>query len=151
MDKIAIINGPNLNMLQFRKNDFYGNKSLGQINNDLKKIADQNNLKLSFFQSNHQGKIVDYIHQNFKKWDGLIINPAGLTTTSVVLRDAISILDIPIIEVHLSNIYAREEFRQKSLLRDLVLGQICGLGDFSYTAALYYFINKYNKGEDKSG
>ena len=142
LKKIAVINGPNMNMLNIRDNEKYGNKSLSDIYDDLEEIAEQSNVSLFFFQSNHEGKIIDYIHNNYKEWDGLIINPAGLTHTSVSLRDALEILEIPIIEVHLSNIAAREEFRHKSLIGDIVLGQISGLGSFGYTAALNYLIDK---------
>ena len=145
--KIAVINGPNMNMLNKRNKDLYGKQSLNEINDELKEIVNNKDFDLVFFQSNHEGKILDYIHNNYKEWDGLIINPAGLTTTSVSLRDALLLLDIPIMEVHLSNIYAREEFRQQSLLRDIVLGHICGLGAFGYKAALYYLIDKLDKGE----
>mgnify|MGYP000087705851 CR=1 FL=1 len=142
LKKIAVINGPNMNMLNIRDNEKYGNKSLSDIYDDLEEIAEQSNVSLFFFQSNHEGKIIDYIHNNYKEWDGLIINPAGLTHTSVSLRDALEILEIPIIEVHLSNIAAREEFRHKSLIEDIVLGQINGLGSFGYKAALNYLIDK---------
>ena len=142
LKKIAVINGPNMNMLNIRDNEKYGNKSLSDIYDDLEEIAEQSNVSLFFFQSNHEGKIIDYIHNNYKEWDGLIINPAGLTHTSVSLRDALEILEIPIIEVHLSNIAAREEFRHKSLIKDIVLGQINGLGSFGYKAALNYLIDK---------
>jgi len=146
--KIAVINGPNMNMLGLRDNEQYGSKSLSEINNELLEISNKNDFNLVFFQSNHEGEITDYIHNNYKDWDGLIINPAGLTTTSVVLRDSLEILDMPIMEVHLSNIYAREEFRHHSLLRDIVMGHICGLGAFGYKAALYYLIDKLDKGEN---
>ena len=142
LKKIAVINGPNMNMLNIRDNEKYGNKSLSDIYDDLEEIAEQSNVSLFFFQSNHEGKIIDYIHNNYKEWDGLIINPAGLTHTSVSLRDALEILEIPIIEVHLSNTAAREEFRHKSLIEDIVLGQINGLGSFGYKAALNYLIDK---------
>jgi len=144
MKIIAVINGPNLNMLGKRESQIYGNKSLGEINNELKEIAGNNEIDISFFQSNHEGKLIDYIQENYETWDGLIINPGGLTHTSIVLRDAILLLDIPIMEVHLSNIYAREEFRHKSLLRDIVTGHICGLGSFGYISALYYLMQKLN-------
>lgn len=146
--KLAVINGPNMNMLDIRDHAYYGSQGLSEINDELLEIANKNDIKLDFFQSNHEGQIVDYIHNNYKDWDGLIINPAGLTTTSIVLRDALEILDIPIIEVHLSNIYAREKFRQNSLLRDMVTGHLCGLGAFGYKAALYYFIDNSDKGEN---
>ena len=144
MKKIAVINGPNLNMLGKRESQIYGNKSLDEINNELKEIVGNNEIDICFFQSNHEGKLVDYIQENYDAWDGLIINPGGLTHTSVVLRDAILLLDIPIMEVHSCNIYSREEFRHKSLLRDIVTGHICGLGSFGYISALYYLIQKLN-------
>ena len=144
MKKIAVINGPNLNMLGKRESQIYGNKPLDEINNELKEIAGNNEIDISFFQSNHEGKLIDYIQENYETWDGLIINPGGLTHTSIVLRDAILLLDIPIMEVHLSNIYAREEFRHKSLLRDIVTGHICGLSSFGYISALHYLIQKLN-------
>lgn len=150
MKKIAVINGPNLNMLNIRDNRTYGSKSLSDIYDGLEKIAEKADVSTYFFQSNHEGKIIDHIHNNYKEWDGLIINPGGLTHSSVVLRDAVQLLDIPVIEVHISNIYAREEFRHNSMLRDIVEGQICGLGAFSYRAAMNYLIEKINKGEINS-
>ena len=147
MKKVAVINGPNLNMLDKRESNIYGDVSLAEINNQLEKIASKNNFLIIFFQSNHEGEIVDYIQDNFEEWDGLIINPAGLTHTSVVLRDVLEILQIPMVEVHLSNIYAREKFREKSLIRDIVDGHISGLGVHGYKAALNFLINIINKGE----
>ena len=142
MVKISVINGPNLNMLGKREKDIYGNKSLDEINDKLKEISEDKNFDIIFFQSNHEGELVDYIQDNYRSWDGLIINPGGLTHTSVVLRDTVLLLDIPIVEVHLSNIYSREEFRHKSLLKDIVTGFICGLGSYGYESALYYLIQK---------
>jgi 3-dehydroquinate dehydratase-2 len=141
LKKVAVINGPNMNMLNIRDKEKYGNKSLSDIYDELEEIADNNNISIFFFQSNHEGEIIDYIHNNYKEWDGLIINPAGLTHTSVSLRDALEILDIPILEVHLSNIAGREEYRNKSVIRDIVKGQISGLGSFGYMAALNYLID----------
>ncbi len=147
LKKVAVINGPNMNMLDIRDKGKYGDKSLSDICDELEEIAAKNNISIFFFQSNHEGEIIDYIHNNYKEWDGLIINPAGLTHTSVVLRDTLELLDIPVIEVHLSNIFAREEFRHKSLIGDIVLGRICGLDHFGYIAALNYLIEKNNEGE----
>src|SRR6056297_2084072 len=145
MDEIAIINGPNLNMLGVRDQIVYGKKSLSDINHELMAIAEKNEISMNLFQSNHEGEIIDYIQNNYEKWDGLIINPAGLTHSSVILRDVLEILNIPIIEVHISNIYKRESFRQKYLIRRNVNGQISGLGDFGYKASLYYLIKIYKK------
>ncbi|MBS3810799.1 MAG: type II 3-dehydroquinate dehydratase [Halanaerobiales bacterium] len=145
MDEIAIINGPNLNMLGVRDQIVYGKKSLSDINHELMVIAEKNGISINFFQSNHAGEIIDYIQNNYNKWDGLIINPAGLTHSSIVLRDVLEILNIPIIEVHISNIYKRESFRQKSLISGIVKGKITGLGDFGYKAALYYLIKVFKE------
>ena len=134
-------------MLDKRDSNIYGDVSLAEVNNQLEKIASKDNFLIAFFQSNHEGEIIDYIQDNFGEWNGLIINPAGLTHTSVVLRDVLEILQIPIVEVHLSNIYAREKFREKSLIRDIVDGHISGLGVYGYKAALNYLINIIKKGE----
>jgi 3-dehydroquinate dehydratase II len=135
--EIVVINGPNLNMLGKREPDVYGSRTLDQINRELTKAAEPLGLPLSFFQSNHEGALVDEIHRMYAKPPGgVIINPGGLTHTSVVLRDALAMLDCPKVEVHLSNIYKREPFRHTSLLSDIVTGQIAGFGHFGYHMAL---------------
>lgn len=137
MKEILVINGPNLNMLGKREPEIYGAHTLDQINEDLEKKAAPLGLKLDFFQSNHEGMIVDRVHKLFKQGgDGIIINPGAFTHTSVALRDALLLMSCPIIEIHLSNIYKREAFRHKSMIADIAVGQISGFGHYGYTMAL---------------
>lgn len=135
--QIHVINGPNLNMLGKREPEIYGTQSLDQINQGLEIEAQGLGLELIFFQSNHEGVLLDRIHQIFEESpSGLIINPGAFTHTSVALRDALLLLSCPIVEVHLSNIHKRETFRHKSLLADMVSGQIIGFGPYGYHMAL---------------
>jgi 3-dehydroquinate dehydratase-2 len=134
--KILLIHGPNLNLLGKREPDIYGKFSLEKINNDLLKIAKKEEIQLKAVQSNHEGEIVDLIGKTGSKFDAIIINPAAYTHTSVAIRDAIAASKTPAIEVHLSNIYARETFRQNSLIAPVCIGQISGFGALSYTLAL---------------
>lgn len=144
--KIQMINGPNLNMLGKRQPEIYGALSLTQINTNLEKKAEDLGMQLLFFQSNHEGDIVDKIHQVFdQKIEGVIINPGAFTHTSVAIRDAFLLLSCPIIEVHLSNIYKRESFRHKSILADIITGQISGFGSYGYTLALNAIANMINE------
>ena len=134
---ILIINGPNLNMLGKREPEIYGSKTLDEINRDLEARAEALGITLETFQSNHEGAILDRIHQAFEdRVNGLIINPGALTHTSIALKDALLILTVPIIEVHLSNIYKREPFRHTSLVSDVAMGQITGFGPMGYGMAL---------------
>ena len=126
--KILIINGPNLNLLGEREQSKYGKNTLNDIENQCVKLSEEFNDKIEFFQSNIEGEIVNKIQQVRDEFHGVIINAAGFTHTSVSIRDALEILKIPTIEVHISNIYKREEFRQKSLLSGVVTGGIFGLG-----------------------
>ncbi|AJI55840.1 3-dehydroquinate dehydratase, type II [Francisella philomiragia] len=143
---ILVINGPNLNLLGKRQPHIYGNKTIDDINNDLYRTAQNNKLAIDFFQSNHEGEIVDKIQQAEAKI--IIINPAAYTHTSIAIRDAFLAIDKPFIEIHLSNIYNREEFRTKSLLSDIAYGCIFGFGPNGYTLALIEAINYINmKGE----
>ncbi|MBK2026100.1 type II 3-dehydroquinate dehydratase [Francisella philomiragia] len=143
---ILVINGPNLNLLGKRQPYIYGNKTIDDINNDLYRTAQNNKLAIDFFQSNHEGEIVDKIQQTEAKI--IIINPAAYTHTSIAIRDAFLAIDKPFIEIHLSNIYNREEFRTKSLLSDIAYGCIFGFGPNGYTLALIEAINYINmKGE----
>ena len=134
--KIQIINGPNLNMLGKREPAVYGKTTLDQINSELKTQGENLNVSIEIFQSNHEGKIVEKIQNVFKTCEGIIINPAAYTHTSIAIRDALLLHDIPIIEVHLSNIYKRETFRHKSMTADIVTGQIAGFGAYGYIMAL---------------
>jgi 3-dehydroquinate dehydratase-2 len=137
--KILIINGPNLNFLGRRKEEIYGQMSLEEINQRLVEKARALNMQVEFFQSNSEGKIIDGIQQAADVYDGLIINPGALTHYSYALRDALESLSIPVIEVHLSNIFAREDFRQKSVTAPVCAGIIAGFGWKSYLAALELF------------
>ena len=134
--KIIIINGPNLNLLGEREKEKYGGMTLKEIEKECKNFAKKNNITIVFKQSNIEGKIIDYIQESRKKFDGLIINAAGYTHTSVAIRDALMILKIPIIELHITNIYNREKFRHKSLLSKVARSVICGFGTKGYVLAL---------------
>jgi len=137
MAKILVLNGPNLNMLGIREPEHYGCMTLAQIQQQLEQQAQQLNHSLNFYQSNAEHALVEHIHQAFhNKVDFIIINPAAFTHTSIALRDALSAVAIPFIEVHLSNIHARERFRHHSYLSDHAIGVICGLGDQGYDFAL---------------
>ncbi|MBF0227136.1 MAG: type II 3-dehydroquinate dehydratase [Desulfobacterales bacterium] len=136
LGKILVINGPNLNMLGKREPEIYGKETLEDINDRIKKKAENYGIAVETFQSNHEGAIIDKIQSELNKIDAVIINPGAYTHTSVAIRDALLILDIPIIEVHLSNIYKREPFRHKSMIADIALGQISGFGHYGYMMAL---------------
>jgi 3-dehydroquinate dehydratase-2 len=133
--KILIINGPNLNLLGTRESDLYGTKTLEEINKSLEQLAQELGVEIDIRQSNHEGEIVDLI-QKAKVYDALVINPAAYTHTSVAIRDAIAAVDIPTVEIHLSNIYKREEFRHKSLISPVAHGQVAGFGSDSYILGL---------------
>ena len=147
MNKIIILNGPNLNLLGEREKDQYGNITLKDIENSCKNFATKNNIKLSFFQSNIEGELVNQIQKSRNEQDGLIINAGGYTHTSVAIHDALKILKIPIIELHISNVYNREEFRHKSLISNVAKGVICGFGADGYLMSLKA-INKFLKDEN---
>ena len=133
--KILVIHGPNLNMLGTRESDIYGTKTLDEINNSLNALAADLGVELVISQSNHEGEIVEII-QKSKDCSALLINPAAYTHTSVAIRDAIAAVDIPAVEIHLSNIYKREEFRHKSLISPVAAGQVAGFGPDSYLLGL---------------
>jgi len=136
MQRVAVIHGPNLNMLGLREPEIYGTTNLKMLNQDLREKAEELNLEIEIMQSNHEGEIVDFLHQNYEKISGVVINPGGLTHTSVVLRDALASIRLPVIEVHISNIHRREEFRKKSITAEAAVGQITGLGVYGYLLAL---------------
>ena len=142
MNKIIILNGPNLNLLGEREKNQYGSFTLKDIEKKCKDFAKQNNIELSMFQSNIEGELVEKIQNSRANQHGLIINAGGYTHTSVSIHDALKILKIPIIELHISNIYNREDFRHKSLISKLAKGIICGFGDYGYIMALKA-MNKY--------
>lgn len=136
MKKVTIINGPNLNMLGKREPGIYGKQTLADIEKLCAKKAKALKITIDFKQSNHEGELVDWIQQAGKKSDGLIINPAGLGHSSVALMDALLAIKIPAIEVHISNIYKREEFRRHTYTSSAVLGVISGFGSHGYLMAL---------------
>lgn len=136
MKKILVIHGPNLDLLGKRQVDVYGRFSLNEINAELRKMAKAKKIALEIVQSNHEGEIVDLIGKAKGKFWALLINPAAYTHTSVAIRDAISAVEIPTVEVHLSNIYSREDFRHNSLIAPVARGQICGFGIRSYLLGL---------------
>lgn len=134
--KVLVLNGPNLNMLGKREPEIYGAQTLNEIISQLTQIAKSKAIELSHVQSNAEHELINAIHQAFEKIDFIIINPAAFTHTSVALRDALLAVDIPFIEVHLSNVHAREKFRHHSYLSDVANGVICGLGATGYRYAL---------------
>lgn len=137
MKKILVIHGPNLNLLGQRENNIYGHTTLNQINEQLVAMAKEKNIQLETFQSNHEGEIVDTIgFAKEKQFNAILINPAAYTHTSIAIRDAIAATNIPTVEVHLSNIHAREEFRHVSLSAPVCVGQISGFGVDSYFLGL---------------
>ena len=148
---ILVLHGPNLNLLGAREPEHYGNLTLADINNNLQAIAKQVNIALEAYQSNSEADIVTKIQSlasystTVNRVDFIIINPAAFTHTSIAIRDAISAVKIPFIEVHLSNVFARESFRHHSYFSDIAVGVISGLGAEGYNAALRYAINELNK------
>ena len=144
--KIKVIHGPNLNMLGVREVNIYGPMKLEDINKNMEVVAKQNGFDIEFYQSNHEGDIVDAIQESLNEGvDGIIINPAALTHTSISIRDALRAVKLPAVEVHLSNIAAREEFRQKSMISDVVAGTVTGFGPFSYHLGLIAMMQILNE------
>lgn len=145
MKNILIVHGPNLNLLGSREPEIYGSMDLATLNNGLIQQAQSYGFQLSCFQSNHEGQLIDALHQALPDGiDYIIINPAAFTHTSIALRDALAAIAIPFIEVHLSNIYRREPFRQHSYLSDLAQAVICGFGPSSYSLALQAISETFN-------
>jgi len=134
--KIAVIQGPNLNMLGVREQNIYGPMTLDQIHEQMKGSASQNGVELEFFQSNLEGEIVDKIQECLGTVEGIIINPAAYTHSSIAIADALSAVNVPVVEVHISNIYKREDYRQKSITATSAMGVITGFGPFGYHMGL---------------
>ncbi|MBM3710694.1 MAG: type II 3-dehydroquinate dehydratase [Actinobacteria bacterium] len=145
MKKVLIINGPNLNMLGKRQEDIYGSKSFDDVYSDLQKYSSGKNIELFYFQSNIEGEIVNKIQDSMGKIDNIIINPGALTHYSYSIHDALTAVKIPAIEVHISNIFTREEWRQKSVISPAVIGIISGLGISVYKLALIFITEFYSK------
>ncbi len=137
--KVLIVNGPNLNLLGEREPDIYGNQTLDELNVRLNELGKELDLELVFFQSNSEGTLIDFIQQEGRDALGMILNPGALTHYSYALRDVISAVNIETVEVHLSNIYSREPFRQHSAIAGACRGQITGFGYYGYAMALSYF------------
>jgi 3-dehydroquinate dehydratase II len=143
MKKIAVINGPNLDRLGKREPQVYGNQTLDDLEQLLHQEKDSDAVSLMFFQSNHEGALIDKLGQLADEgYDGIIINPGGLTHTSVALRDSLAACAIPAVEVHISNVYQREEFRHRSFTAPVCCGVVSGLGFFGYKAALTYLLTR---------
>lgn len=142
MEKVLVINGPNLNMLGTRDPKIYGSDSLADVEALMRSAAGELGVELEFFQSNYEGAIIDKIHASFKTFDGIVINPGAFTHYSYAIMDAMGAVSIPFVEIHISNIHAREEFRHKSVLATLAIGQIAGLGIYGYELALRGLIKK---------
>ena len=145
MKKILIINGPNLNLLGNREDDIYGKDSLDKIKSDCEKKGIEKEIEIIFFQSNNEGEIIDKIHEVNDKFDGLIINPAAFTHSSIAILDSLRAINKPKIEIHLSNIYSREEYRKKSITSEGVHGIICGFGNHGYILAIEAIKNLLKK------
>lgn len=134
--RVLYLNGPNLNMLGVREPTIYGKATLGDIEREVKERASQSGIEVEFRQSNHEGDLVDWIHQARGRSDAIVLNAGAYTHTSIALRDAISSAGVPTVEIHLSNVYSREEFRHKSHIAPVCAGVICGFGVGSYLLAL---------------
>jgi 3-dehydroquinate dehydratase-2 len=140
--RILVLHGPNLNLLGIREPDVYGVSTLDDINRELTEIANQAGISLTTIQSNHEGQLLDTIHGARGNYDMIIFNPGAFTHYSIALRDAIAAVAVPTIEVHLSNIHSREEFRHRSVIAAVCWGQICGFGAASYSLALQAAIER---------
>ena len=143
--KVLVLHGPNLNLLGIREPEIYGKVTLAEINNQITSLGTELNCDINIIQSNSEGALIDIIQSAPGNYDGIMINPAAYTHTSIALRDALSAVALPTVEVHLSNIHSREEFRTNSFIAPVVLGQISGFGAYSYLLGLQALINHLKK------
>ncbi len=141
MLRILILNGPNLNMLGTREPDVYGSETLEDINTAVKSEAEKLGVEAGFFQSNNEGGIIDGIQNSKQNYDAIVINPGAYTHYSIAIRDAIKACGVPVVEVHLSNIHSREEFRSRSIIAPVCIGQISGFGGYSYILGLHAVVD----------
>lgn len=147
--RILIMNGPNLNLLGEREPGIYGSESLEAINGRLKETAGKLGVTVDFFQSNHEGALIDRLHASRGEFDAIVLNAGAYTHYSVAIRDAIAAIKLPVVEVHLSNIHARESFRENSVIAPVCRGQISGFGEYSYTLGLLAAIDAVKNGGKK--
>ena len=145
--KLIVINGPNLNKLQLRSKEHYGTLSLQQINNLLQERFPE--VEFDFFQANSEGEIIDKLHSS-DQYDGIILNAGAYSHYSIAIRDAIELIQTPVVEIHLSNIYSREDFRRKSVISEVCIGVISGFKEYSYVLAVQYFYERLNSSTNSS-
>lgn len=139
--KILVLHGPNLNLTGFREPDIYGKKPLADIDEGIQKFCASNSVEVRIMQSNSEGLLIDTIHEQRKWADGIVINPGGLTHYSISLRDALAAVRLPVVEVHLTNVHAREEFRRTSVISPITIGQVVGFGGYGYVMAIQGILN----------